>query len=59
MVLAMLVFWFTKLAHENGFKFIAVSDSKGNIINPDGLDPARVIKHILMGPKTEWVILLE
>lgn len=38
-------FWFAKLAHENGFKVIAVSDSKGGILDPDGLDPARVKKH--------------
>ena len=36
---------FAKLAHEVGAKVIAVSDSKGAIINEDGLDVPTVIEH--------------
>jgi glutamate dehydrogenase/leucine dehydrogenase len=38
-------FWFAKLAHDAGFKIVAVSDSKGGILNPRGLDPKKVVKH--------------
>ena len=31
--------------HELGCKIIAVSDSKGGIYNPDGLDPEKILKH--------------
>lgn len=34
-----------KLFHENGFKIIAVSDKKGGIYNPKGLDPGKVEEH--------------
>ena len=34
-----------KTLHEMGYKIIAVSDSKGGIYNPDGLDPVRVFEH--------------
>lgn len=52
-------YWFAKLAYENGFKIIAVSDSQGGILDPDGLDPTRVIKHkketgsVINYPKTK------
>ncbi|MBS3098141.1 Glu/Leu/Phe/Val dehydrogenase [Candidatus Woesearchaeota archaeon] len=36
---------FAKFAYEEGAKLIAVSDSKGAIINKDGLDIPKVIKH--------------
>jgi glutamate dehydrogenase len=34
-----------RLLHEQGCKIIAVSDSKGGIYNPEGLDPQKVLKH--------------
>ena len=34
-----------RLMHERGSKVIAVSDSKGGIYNPDGLDPLKVLDH--------------
>jgi glutamate dehydrogenase len=34
-----------RLLHDSGCRVIAVSDSKGGIYNPDGLDPAKVFKH--------------
>lgn len=34
-----------RLLAENGVKVIAVSDSKGGIINRDGIDPVEVLKH--------------
>ncbi len=34
-----------RLLHEDGAKIIAVSDSRGGILNPDGLDPVRVLNH--------------
>lgn len=34
-----------RLLHELGCKIIAVSDSKGGIYNPKGLDPAKVMEH--------------
>jgi len=34
-----------KFMHELGMKVVAVSDSKGAIYNPDGLDPDAVLKH--------------
>jgi glutamate dehydrogenase (NAD(P)+) len=33
------------LYHEQGAKIIAVSDSRGGIVNPEGLDPDAVIEH--------------
>jgi len=36
---------FAQIADSGGFKIIAVSDSKGAILNPDGLDIEAVIKH--------------
>ncbi len=34
-----------RLLHEIGCKIIAVSDSKGGIYNPEGLDPVKVLEH--------------
>ncbi len=34
-----------KIAHEMGFRVVAVSDSKGGIYDPSGLNPERVLKH--------------
>jgi len=36
---------FARLIHEEGAKVIAVSDSKGAIVNEDGLDIPKVIEH--------------
>ena len=36
-------FHFAQLAHEAGFKIVGLSDSKGAIYNPDGLDPDEVM----------------
>ena len=33
------------IGHKLGFKIIAISDSKGGIYNPDGLNPEDVFKH--------------
>ncbi len=34
-----------KLLHDQGCKIIAVSDSKGGIYNPEGVNPLRVLEH--------------
>jgi len=34
-----------RLFHEQGAKIVAVSDSKGGIVNPRGLDPIKAIQH--------------
>ena len=34
-----------RLLHEDGAKIIAVSDTKGGIFNPKGIDPVAVLKH--------------
>jgi glutamate dehydrogenase len=36
---------FARIAARNGHKVVAVSDSKGGIYNPDGLDVEQVIEH--------------
>ena len=36
-------YFFAKLAHEAGFKVVAVSDSRGGVYNKDGLDPVAVM----------------
>jgi glutamate dehydrogenase/leucine dehydrogenase len=36
---------FAKLAHHAGYKIVAVSDSRGGIHNPQGLDPEKVLEH--------------
>lgn len=38
-------YYFAKLAHESGFKIVAVSDSKGGIYSKEGLDPVKVAEH--------------
>lgn len=37
--------YMAKILHKQGYKIIAVSDSKGGIVNPAGLDPAKVEQH--------------
>ncbi len=37
--------WFAILATQLGYKVVAVSDSKGAIHNPEGLDPKAVFEH--------------
>lgn len=37
-------YYFAKLAHEQGYTVVAVSDSKGGIYNPKGIDPEEVQK---------------
>jgi glutamate dehydrogenase (NAD(P)+) len=34
-----------RLFHEEGAKIIAVSDSKGGVVNPRGLDPIKAVQH--------------
>jgi glutamate dehydrogenase/leucine dehydrogenase len=34
-----------RLLHDQGCKIIALSDSKGGILNPNGVNPAKVIEH--------------
>ncbi|MFH2063493.1 MAG: Glu/Leu/Phe/Val dehydrogenase [bacterium] len=36
---------FSRLAHERGYKIVAVSDSRGATANPDGFDPQALIEH--------------
>lgn len=37
--------WFAVLAFQLGYRVVAVSDSKGAISNPEGLDPRSVLDH--------------
>ena len=37
--------WFSILAFQLGYRVVAVSDSKGAIYNPEGLDPRSVLDH--------------
>ncbi|MEM4714402.1 MAG: Glu/Leu/Phe/Val dehydrogenase [Candidatus Nanoarchaeia archaeon] len=37
-------YYFAKLANEQGFKIVAISDSKGGVFNPDGLNPEEIMK---------------
>jgi glutamate dehydrogenase (NAD(P)+) len=37
--------WFAVLAHNLGYQVVAVSDSKGAILNPEGLYPRDVLEH--------------
>jgi glutamate dehydrogenase (NAD(P)+) len=37
--------WFAQLAHQSGYRIVAVSDSKGAIVNPEGLVPRDVLTH--------------
>ncbi|MBS7657718.1 MAG: Glu/Leu/Phe/Val dehydrogenase [Candidatus Bathyarchaeia archaeon] len=38
-------FWAAKILHEMGCKIIAISDSKGGILNFNGLNPDEALKH--------------
>jgi len=38
-------YYFSKLAHEAGFKIVAVSDSRGGIYDKEGLDPVKVMEY--------------
>ncbi len=38
---------FARLAHEAGFRIVALSDSRGGIYAEDGLDPALIMRHKL------------
>jgi len=37
--------WFSILADQAGYRIVAVSDSKGGIHNPEGLDPRAILNH--------------
>jgi glutamate dehydrogenase (NAD(P)+) len=37
--------WFAELAHRSGYRVVAVSDSKGGIVNPEGLVPRDILAH--------------
>jgi glutamate dehydrogenase/leucine dehydrogenase len=37
--------WFAQLAHQMGYRVVAVSDSKGAIVNHEGLLPRDVLEH--------------
>ncbi|MGH7540690.1 MAG: Glu/Leu/Phe/Val family dehydrogenase [Gemmatimonadota bacterium] len=37
--------WFAQLAHQAGYLIVAVSDSRGAILNPEGLVPHDVLEH--------------
>ena len=37
--------WFAQLAHQMGYRVVAVSDSRGAIVNPEGLLPHDVLEH--------------
>ena len=37
--------WFAILAHNMGYRVVAVSDSKGAVVNPEGLHPRDVLEH--------------
>jgi len=37
--------WFARLAHDSGYRIVAVSDSKGGIVNAEGLLPREVLAH--------------
>lgn len=37
--------WFAILAHQMGYRVVAVSDTKGAIYNPEGLNPRDVLDH--------------
>lgn len=38
-------YWFAQHAHQLGYTVVAVSDSKGGIYNPNGIDPKLVLAH--------------
>jgi glutamate dehydrogenase (NAD(P)+) len=37
--------WFAQLAHQKGYRVVAVSDSRGAVVNPEGLIPRDVLAH--------------
>jgi glutamate dehydrogenase/leucine dehydrogenase len=37
--------WFARLAHQLGYRVVAVSDTQGAVVNPEGLIPHDVLKH--------------
>jgi glutamate dehydrogenase (NAD(P)+) len=37
--------WFAQLAHQLGYRIVAVSDSRGAVVNPEGLIPRDVLEH--------------
>jgi glutamate dehydrogenase (NAD(P)+) len=37
--------WFAQLAHQMGYRVVAVSDSRGAVVNPEGLIPRDVLVH--------------
>jgi len=37
--------WFAQLAHRMGYRVVAVSDSQGAVVNPEGLTPHDVLDH--------------
>ena len=37
--------WFAQLAHQMGYRVVAVSDSRGATANPEGLVPSDVLEH--------------
>ncbi len=39
--------WFARLAHQLGYRVVAVSDTKGAVVNPEGLVPHDVLEHKL------------
>ncbi len=38
-------YWFSHFAYEAGYKIVALSDSRGGIHDPSGVDPAKVLEH--------------
>jgi glutamate dehydrogenase len=38
-------YWFAKLAYERGYKIVAISDSKGAVYNPEGIEPAKALEY--------------
>jgi glutamate dehydrogenase (NADP+) len=40
-----VAFWFAKLMAKDGYKICGVSDSRGALYDPDGLDPDAVLAH--------------
>jgi glutamate dehydrogenase/leucine dehydrogenase len=37
--------WFAQLAHQMGYRVVAASDSRGAVVNPEGLIPRDVLEH--------------
>jgi glutamate dehydrogenase (NAD(P)+) len=37
--------WFAQLTHQQGYRVVAVSDSRGAVVNPEGLIPRDVMEH--------------